>query len=56
MNNGCDGIFQNSIIIIAIVFMVIVSIAGVSSMGFVGILAGPVAVAIGWIVLSWIFS
>lgn len=56
MENGCDHIFQSGLIIAAIVFMVIISIAGVSSMGFVGILTGPLVVGLGWILFSWLYS
>lgn len=56
MENGCDHIFQSGLIIASIVLMVIISIAGISSMGFAGILAGPVVVGMGWILFSWIYS
>lgn len=56
MENGCDQIFQSGVVIAALIFMVILSVAGVSSMGIAGILMGPVVVGIGWIVLSWIYS
>lgn len=55
MENGCEGLFQGGFIIAAIIAAVLISIAGVSSMGFIGIMAGPVVVLIGWLILSAIF-
>lgn len=55
-NDGCFNIFSSGITIFAIVAMIIISIAGVSSMGIGGIFAGPVVVGIGWIILSVIYS
>lgn len=55
-NDGCFSIFQGSIIVIAIIAMIIISIAGVTSMGFFGIFAGPIIVGIIWLALSGIFS
>lgn len=56
MEEGCGKIFKSAVVIGAIILMIMLSIAGVSSMGIVGIFVGPVVVIIGVLVLSCIYS
>lgn len=56
MNDGCSRIFAIAFTVFAIVMMILLSVAGVHSMGFFGIFVGPIVVLIGWIILSGIFS
>lgn len=56
MNDGCNSILFATITVVAVVMMIIISVAGVHSWGFGGIFAGPIVVLLVWLVFSWIYS
>ncbi|MBR6207784.1 MAG: hypothetical protein IKQ69_02180 [Oscillospiraceae bacterium] len=55
-NNGCFGAFSGAVWIIAIVACILMSVAGVQSMGFIGLLIGPCVILIAAWVLGGIFK
>ncbi len=54
-NDGCGKIFQWIIYAIAAIVCILCSVAGVQSMGFIGIFIGPLVVLFGFFLISTIF-